>query len=412
MTGPAPRPTLVSLRYPVDALVSFHYYRRDEHMVPLVQTGRLRMIGDSGAYSAWSVGAKINLGEYAGWCRRWWDHLCWCASLDVIGDPEATWRNWVTLRDRHELLTVPTLHAGADTSWLDAYAGEGVDLVGLGGMGRSVDAPRAFRWVVHMIRHARRRWEQVRFHLWGVTRRQFLDALPVWSADSSGTLGQGYRYGNVRVFDPTTGRDVRIDIRRGTGSRATYRHGELLRKVYGVDPAQIETSHPGNRTVLIQLAAASTQQYAEWLQRRHRVAAPSMFRTGPATGTLVHLTGEGSRRPPGEGDLDQVVDGPRVHLVSGGGRKQADHDDLAEVAGPRVHVAMATPGRAQADEAALIDPGDEGPRVHVVAGSQQAPGRNDLDALAGPRLHLVDGHPGNMQAITRRQDQQEGDEGS
>src|SRR5690606_17654109 len=177
----------------------------------------LRLIGDSGAFSAWSQGAKITLEEYAAWCRRWWDHLCWCASLDVIGDPMATWRNWVALRDRYGLLTVPTLHAGTDVKWLDAYAAEGVDLIGLGGMAGTGQAPRAFRWALHMVRRARDRWPHVRFHLWGVTHRRFLDTLPVWSADSSGLMGGAYRYGNLRLFDPATARDININVRRGGG---------------------------------------------------------------------------------------------------------------------------------------------------------------------------------------------------
>lgn len=285
------------LRYPLDLLVSYHYFRTDQTMTPLVRDGKFRIIGDSGAFSAWSLGAKIDLAEYAEWCHRWWDHFCWCASLDVIGDPHTSWRNWLTLRDRYGLLTVPTLHAWADTSWLDAYAAEGVDLIGLGGMGRSPDALRAFRWAVHVLRHARRRWEHVRFHLWGVTRRQFLDVLPVWSADSSGILGGSFTYGVLRLFNPHTGRDVTIDISNSGTGRASYRHGELLRKVYGVDPSKVERSHSGNRTLLILLTATSTQQYAQWLQRRHHVTPPSMYRAVDVSNASGLL-------------------GPRIHVVS------------------------------------------------------------------------------------------------
>lgn len=326
----------VAITYPVDALVSYHYYRDDRNMAALVKTGRLRLIGDSGAFSALTQGAHIDLSEYASWVTRWRPHLFWPASLDVIGDASGTFKNWEALRDRHALATLPTLHAGADTKWLDIYASEGVDFIGLGGMAGTGQAPRAFRWAVHMMRYARDHHPGVRFHLWGVTRRQFLDVLPAFSADSSGILGQAYRYASLRLFDPATGKHHSANI--GKGSREVYRLAPLLRRTYGVSPEDVAPSRPDNRATLIQLAAASTQQYAAWLQRRHRVAAPSWAinpcapasGTGPvlhaaetnnkdllATGPVLHATGGADK------DLDGLV-GARIHMVD------ASHTNLAD----------------------------------------------------------------------------------
>lgn len=315
----------VVFSYPVDALVSYHYYADDKNMARLVDTGRLRLIGDSGAFSAATQGARIDLAAYAGWVTRWRPHLFWAASLDVIGDPVTSYRNWRTLRDQYGLETVPTLHAGALPTWLDTYAGEGVDFVGLGGMARSGQAGRAFRWTVHMFRYARQRWPHMRFHLWGVTNTRFLDSLPAYSADSSGAaLGQLYRYGRMRLFDPDTGRHQNIEIR---GGPQVFALGPLLRRVYGVDPAEIQRSHAGNRATLIRLAAACTQQYAAWLQRRHNVAPPRWGITAAAPA------------------------GPRVHLVSAGGGGSGAKEDL--------FVAVSQP--------------PTGTRVHVVAGANQPP---------------------------------------
>ncbi len=331
----------VAIEYPVDALVSFHYYGADSDMAALVNTGRVRVIGDSGAFSALTQGARIDLDAYATWVHRWREHLYWAASLDVIGDPAASYRNWQLLRDRHQLATVPTLHAGADTTWLDAYAAEGVDFIGLGGMAGVGQAPRAYRWAVNMFRHARAKHPAVRFHLWGVTNRTFLDSLPAYSADSSGAIGQAYRYGSLRLFDPASGKHLSVMLR----GRNVYRVGSLLRRVYGVDPAEIETSHSGNRVTLVQIAVAVTQQYALWLQRRHgHVSAPSWgLNAAPAA------------------------------------------------AGPRIHSAMATGGRKQGDEA-IIGAAPEGPLVHVVAGTghKQSNGQDIHAAVDGPRVHLVD----------------------
>ncbi len=341
----------VLVTYPVDSLVSYHYYGKDRDMEAITATGRLRLIGDSGAYSAFSQGAAIRLGEYAEWCTKWKAHLYWIAALDVIGDPLGTFKNWQALRDRHGLTTIPTLHAGTPTRWLDAYVAEGVDFLGLGGMvGGSL---RAFPWLVQTFRYARDKHPQVRFHGWGITHRKLVDALPFYSVDSSGTLGQAYRFGTLKLFDPATGkhRSVKLD------GRAVYRVAELLRHTYGVKPATIAISVPSNRATLIQVAAASTQQYAAWLQRRHQVAAP-VVGVNPACvpdpGTRVHLV-SGTQQAPGRTDLDAVVGGPPD--------------------GTRVHLAGASPGRT-VDELMVT-------------------------ATGGTRVHLVDGSLGNLTAVTK-----------
>jgi hypothetical protein len=284
VTGDRPVTTPGGLVYPVDALVSFHYFRTPA-LMDKVTGGWLRLIGDSGAFSAHTAGVDITVDEYAAWCHRWQDHLMWCASLDVIGNPRASLANWRALRDTHGLATIPTIHVGTDPSWIGAYASEGVDFIGLGGMvGRSV--PVMMRWAAAMLRHARDNYPQVRFHAWGQAGRTFLDTLPVYSADSSRSTS-AYRFGILRLFDPVSGRqhNLRLD-----GTPAVMRHGRLLRDVYGVDPQQVRTSHGGNRQLLIRLAAAGIQQYAGWLQRRHGgVTAPTWgVRDAPKVGPLVH----------------------------------------------------------------------------------------------------------------------------
>lgn len=307
----------VAISYPVDALVSYHYYKDDAAMQPLAASRRLRLIGDSGAFSALTQGAPIRLADYAAWVRTWQPHLYWAASLDVIGDPRGTFRNWVTLRDRYGVETVPTIHLGTNPAVIDQYAAEGVDFMGLGGqVGKPM--PAQMRFSLAVLRYARLNHPQMRFHAWGVAGRRYLDALPVYSADSSGIVGQAFRYGLLRIFDPVTGRDYKIPLQGGT---AILRHGALLRRVYGVDPNDIRTSHAGNRYILIRLLAASVQQYAGWLQRRHCVTAPKY-----GINQELH------------------VGGPRVHMV-GGGPSAGSNQNLTNLwagptlvpVGPRVH---------------------------------------------------------------------------
>jgi hypothetical protein len=352
---------VTGLTYPVDALVSYHYYQSDTLMTAVTGPGHLRLIGDSGAFSAYAQGKTVKLADYAAWCTRWAGALTWVAALDVIGDPDATFANWAAFRDRWGIDSVPTIHAGADPALLDRYAECGVDFVGLGGLVGV--AKRAFPWMVRVMRYGRDRHPGMRFHAWGVTNRKILDVLPVYSADSSGIMGQGYRYGRIRLFDPDTHRDITVHL---DGGPDAYRHGRLLRRVYGTDPAAIAKAQPSNRAALGRLAVAATQQYAAWLQARHGVTPPSW------------------------GIAEAAGDGTRVHVVSS--HKDA-YDPLAPKPGPTLHCA-----EQYADLTVLAPP--DGTRLHVTTTST---GALDTDLLPpggrGPRLHVVDTDPGQLKGI-------------
>ena len=272
------------LTYPVDALVSYFYFQRDEAMAPVTKPGFLRLVGDSGAFSAYTQGKPVQLNAYAAWCKRWAGSLAWVAALDVIGNPDATYRNWATFRDDYGINAVPTLHAGGDLKWLAAYAEQGVDFIGLGGL-VGLPPSRVFPWVVHVFRHARDHHPGMRFHLWGVTNRKILNAVPAYSADSSGIMGAAYRFARIDLFDPfkQAVRPVYLD------GKQPYRERDILAGYYGVDPALIATSHPGNKPILVKLSSASTQAYAAWLQARHKVTAPQWVLGGEPTGTRVHI---------------------------------------------------------------------------------------------------------------------------
>lgn len=357
--------------YPVDALCSFHYFRTDTAMENVIGTKRLCLIGDSGAFSALTQGKPIGFPEYVEWVQRWDPYLAWTASLDVIGDPAATLRNWRDTRDVHGLATVPTLHVGTDPAWIGNYAREGCDFIALGGMvGRAL---AALPWTVDVFRYARDHHPGMRFHIWGVTNRRVLDNLPAYSADSSGILGQAYRFANLRLFDPRTARHVNVALQRAD----VFAHGALLRREYRVDPEAVMRSTPANRHILIQIAARGTQLYAAWLQARHRVTPPTW-----AVKTPPHLDPQ-----PGPGD------GPRVH-VSMADRAGERH---GLTGGPRLHMSMASTTN---EPAGLTTPG--GPRLHMVdtvdstlvsaATGEAARGW----APGGVRVHLVDGAPGNL----------------
>jgi hypothetical protein len=275
----------MTVSVPVDALASYHYFK-DDKLAALVGHGVYRLIGDSGAYSAHTQGVDIPLADYARWCRRWEAHLEWCASLDVIGDFEASWRNWRELADTWGVNAVPTLHYGTDPLLLDRYAAQGATLVGLGGMvGRR--ASQLLPWLAAVMRHAQAAWPGVRFHGWGTTQPQVTNRIGFYSADSSGLTSSANRFGYVRVWDPRK-RDL---IRVRLDGRHAFRHSDLLRGVYGIEPSQVSVHGRKTRPVILAWIVASVQAQAAWLADRHRVDAPEHL-SGAKSGTRLYIVEE------------------------------------------------------------------------------------------------------------------------
>ena len=253
--------------------------------------GGLRLIGDSGAYSALTSGAQIDIEAFASWGKKWKNDLAWVASLDVIGDADASFDNYKTLRAMG-LDVVPTLHYGSEPERLEQYAKEGVDFVGLGGMVGQGGAPQLKRWLVDVFRYARDNHPEMRFHGWGLTRTDLLLSLPWYSTDSS-SFGSAWRYGQLRLFDPNGGRWRTI----ATNGKEAHAFRYLLQDHYGVEPEQVSTISKDNMKLMSRLQASAYQRCEEFLRKRFHVKPPKYGITDSYEGPHVH-----------------VVDGAKVHL--------------------------------------------------------------------------------------------------
>lgn len=276
------RPGDAPLDVPTDVLTSYHYFKRVD--IGAVRSWGTRIIGDSGAFSAHSLGAEVDREDFHAWCSRWRDALLWAASLDVIGNADATWVNWCAAR-RDGLNLVPTIHYLGAPSLMDRYVAQGVDLIGLGGLvALSSERTRAMRWLVGMFRHARDNYPHVRFHGWGLSAPDILDRLPFWSADSS-SFASAFQFGVLRLFDPRTGRLFAVEL----DGRQTAKHRALLAEHYRVDWRAIAISTPATRRPVGRAALRAVQLYGRWLAARQRVSPPPSLagrlwgQLGPAT---------------------------------------------------------------------------------------------------------------------------------
>ncbi|SLG40066.1 Uncharacterised protein [Mycobacteroides abscessus subsp. abscessus] len=304
MTIPTPR----------NSLVSFHYFRTYD----LDRLAGLRLIGDSGAFSAASQGVTITVKDLAGWARQWKHRLAWVASLDVIGDADGTRKNWHQMVDVHGIEAVPTIHFGADPKTMDYYVERGVDFLGLGGLvGIKAQKDKQLRWIVAMMRYARDHHPQVRFHGWGVTAPALLRA-PFWSVDSSG-WATGVIYGRLKVSDLRTGKDHTVRL----NGKDVYRPevAKILREQYGIKPSEIATSSGANRVEVVRACALTASVGEQRMRRMHGAI------TAPSWGARIVLDREPAPAP----------DGPHVHLVAGAHGSNTQVDFLAD--GPHQHLA-------------------------------------------------------------------------
>lgn len=269
---------------PRNVLVSYAYFRT----LDVDRLAPLRVIGDSGAHSANTLGIKISDKLLADWITKWRHRLAWAACLDVINDPEGTWRGFRTMHEVYGIEGVPSLHFGTDPREMDRYADYGVDFMGLGGMvGKS--RPKAMRWLVACLRYARDNHPQMRFHGWGLTSEVTFQ-LPFYSVDSS-SWSSAWRYGTLNLRDPRTGKAHLIRL---NGKHAYQPEvARLLREQYGAAPSEIAECTPHTRPRVYQVAALSTSVAEQHLRRIH----------GPIT---APRWGQLSPRP---------VDGPHLHIA-------------------------------------------------------------------------------------------------
>lgn len=323
----------VPLPLPVNTLISFHYFDRTD-VAKMVGWG-LRVIGDSGAYSADSKGAMIDREAFWSWAERWADVLFWTASLDVIGNAEATWRNWIEAPETLKL--VPTIHYGTPPETLDRYVERGADLIGLGGMVPFKSEPmRLLRWCASVIRYARDTHPHVRFHGWGITHPDLMMNLPWWSVDSSG-FSAAYRYGRMMLFDPDTKRRIVVSM----DGRSLAAHQRLLAKHYGVtDWKRVLKSYGGNRRDVVRISMRSMQFLETYLQARHGVTPPPSLIGAPRAWN----------------DREQ---GPQVHFATTCVPCMHDVEPLALATtdvGPRVTAAL---GNSMADYGCIRPRGEQ-----------------------------------------------------
>lgn len=150
----------------------------------------LRFVLDSGAFTAWKAGKPIQLDDYCRFLEQLpikpWRYF----TLDVIGDPDGTQRNYETMLKRG-FAPVPIFTRGEDPSVLDDFY-KTSDVVGIGGL---VGTPGNRGFVKGIMRHVKDRM----VHWLGFTDLDFIKVYRPFMCDSS-TWESGARYGALKLY--------------------------------------------------------------------------------------------------------------------------------------------------------------------------------------------------------------------
>lgn len=290
-------------------LLSYHYYQRvdlDAMLAKYFIEPYPDIFLDSGAFSAERQGVSIDIDAYMAYIRRYRHRITTYANLDVMRNPEATWRNQQIMEDAG-LAPLPVFHGGTEWRWLDHYL-DRYRYIALGGLVGKVG--KAQGWIVECFRRARGR---AVFHGFGVTAWEVLRDLPWYSVDSS-SWGQGYRFGQVPVWVERMGAFVKIAL----GDRRTWLAHAADVRALGYDPHDFADRSRVQRADVCGLSAMSYVRAEQWLRRRHGDIHIPHVDTG--LGVRLHLadTSNGINL----GDAHRQVTtrtGLPIHLADGSG---------------------------------------------------------------------------------------------
>ncbi len=127
---------------------------------------------------------------YAAFVKKYKKGIDYYANLDVIKNPELTWRNQKYLEEKHNLSPVPVVHFREDLKlkWLKQYIDLGYDMIGLGGVAKTITARGAIEWFdccFDVICDTPDRLPKTKIHGFGISSIKWWLRFPWYSIDST-----------------------------------------------------------------------------------------------------------------------------------------------------------------------------------------------------------------------------------
>jgi len=183
-------------------LESYHYIKKGRYVEKIRKNGD-RVFVDSGAFSAFSLGVDVDIGEYAEFLKENADIVEMASVLDAIGSHEETWKNQQEL-ERRGCAVLPCFHYGEPFEAAEYYA-ENYPYMTVGGMvpisNQKLEPWLDKLWSDHLTDADG--YAKTKVHGFGLTSRNLMVKYPWYSVDSSSWV-QAASNGNI-VLPEITG---------------------------------------------------------------------------------------------------------------------------------------------------------------------------------------------------------------
>lgn len=165
-------------------LESYHYVKNETYLKQVRADGK-KFFLDSGAFSAFTQGAVIDLNKFCDYVQRNADVIRMVSVLDAIGDADGTWRNQM-LMEQQGVKPLPCYHYGEPTDVVDWYASR-YDYITIGGMvpiqNNQLQVWLDRIWGEHLTNADGT--PKCKVHGFGLTSPHLMNRYPWYSVDSS-----------------------------------------------------------------------------------------------------------------------------------------------------------------------------------------------------------------------------------
>jgi len=177
-------------------LVSYHAIKQtNANIVRMVADKRFqgKYFLDSGGFSAFTQGVKINIDEYIAFIRTYKDLFVCYANLDDIRSARLTKDNQ-TIMEEAGLSPLPVFHSGEDVKILIEMC-QKYDYICLGGLVPLAKKKPVLRNWLDICYSITTR-TKTKTHLFGISGKDMLQEYPCYSADSTSAF-EGSRRGSI-----------------------------------------------------------------------------------------------------------------------------------------------------------------------------------------------------------------------
>ena len=139
------------------------------------------------------------IDAYAEFIREHQPAIDLYANVDVIGNPELSWRNQKLL-EKAGMKPIPVVHCGTDLKWLRKYVAAGYGYIGLGGLANRTSGEYVRHWIdsAFDVVCDGKGIPQVKFHGFGVATYRTLIRYPWFSVDSTNWIHHSM-YGDLLI---------------------------------------------------------------------------------------------------------------------------------------------------------------------------------------------------------------------